>query len=289
MPQPTNSTLMRDIHPTLHNERVNAKAFGAVGDGSTDDTTAIQAAISAANTSGGTIFFPPGTYKITSTISTQGYTNLHFVGGNSGSNVSSYFSGQAPPAVRIEGGTITSGPAWSCDNTTRDSGNHTYEGFMFKGGLTGFFAKEVANIRFKNCSFHADNAAGGNNTGLLLENSFWFWYEHCAFNAPSSTDPAVILRGNLTNIDAMASGLQRFRDCTFWTNGVKVEQLQVPNISGNWFFENCILENSVGGAVLKITETALGTDYHIQGVVMINRSEERRVGKECRSRWSPYH
>ena len=23
--------------------------------------------------------------------------------------------------------------------------------------------------------------------------------------------------------------------------------------------------------------------------VMIARSEERRVGKECRSRWSPYH
>ena len=24
-------------------------------------------------------------------------------------------------------------------------------------------------------------------------------------------------------------------------------------------------------------------------VVVVNRSEERRVGKECRSRWSPYH
>ena len=23
--------------------------------------------------------------------------------------------------------------------------------------------------------------------------------------------------------------------------------------------------------------------------VMVDRSEERRVGKECRSRWSPYH
>ena len=23
--------------------------------------------------------------------------------------------------------------------------------------------------------------------------------------------------------------------------------------------------------------------------ILINRSEERRVGKECRSRWSPYH
>ena len=24
-------------------------------------------------------------------------------------------------------------------------------------------------------------------------------------------------------------------------------------------------------------------------LLMIERSEERRVGKECRSRWSPYH
>ena len=24
-------------------------------------------------------------------------------------------------------------------------------------------------------------------------------------------------------------------------------------------------------------------------VIMLTRSEERRVGKECRSRWSPYH
>ena len=27
----------------------------------------------------------------------------------------------------------------------------------------------------------------------------------------------------------------------------------------------------------------------IYGIVSIIRSEERRVGKECRSRWSPYH
>src|ERR1017187_5359902 len=27
----------------------------------------------------------------------------------------------------------------------------------------------------------------------------------------------------------------------------------------------------------------------IQSVVSTHRSEERRVGKECRSRWSPYH
>ena len=27
----------------------------------------------------------------------------------------------------------------------------------------------------------------------------------------------------------------------------------------------------------------------IIGLILLGRSEERRVGKECRSRWSPYH
>ena len=29
--------------------------------------------------------------------------------------------------------------------------------------------------------------------------------------------------------------------------------------------------------------------YAPRAVAVLNRSEERRVGKECRSRWSPYH
>ena len=28
---------------------------------------------------------------------------------------------------------------------------------------------------------------------------------------------------------------------------------------------------------------------HLNGILINTRSEERRVGKECRSRWSPYH
>ena len=30
-------------------------------------------------------------------------------------------------------------------------------------------------------------------------------------------------------------------------------------------------------------------DIHMPEMSGIDRSEERRVGKECRSRWSPYH
>ncbi|HBT20547.1 MAG TPA: hypothetical protein DEA47_04175 [Peptococcaceae bacterium] len=31
------------------------------------------------------------------------------------------------------------------------------------------------------------------------------------------------------------------------------------------------------------------TVREIRPNLIVNRSEERRVGKECRSRWSPYH
>src|SRR3712207_7800805 len=35
--------------------------------------------------------------------------------------------------------------------------------------------------------------------------------------------------------------------------------------------------------------TAYFVDDHPSVLRLIERSEERRVGKECRSRWSPYH
>lgn len=50
----------------------NVKHYGAKGNGTTDDTAAIQACLSAAQAGGGECFFPPGTYKTTSTISLSG-------------------------------------------------------------------------------------------------------------------------------------------------------------------------------------------------------------------------
>ena len=47
----------------------------------------------------------------------------------------------------------------------------------------------------------------------------------------------------------------------------------------------CIPETAMGKSQLIIKE-----DGVLAGVEMAKRrSEERRVGKECRSRWSPYH
>lgn len=47
---------------------VNVKGKGAVADGVADDTSAIQSAINSLPSAGGTVFFPAGIYKITSSI-----------------------------------------------------------------------------------------------------------------------------------------------------------------------------------------------------------------------------
>ena len=50
---------------------INVKEYGATGDGSTDDTSAINSAISSLTT-GGTLIFPKGTYKISSAVAFDG-------------------------------------------------------------------------------------------------------------------------------------------------------------------------------------------------------------------------
>lgn len=55
---------------------VDSPLFGATGDGTTDDSVAIQAACTSLASTGGTVFFPPGTYKINTTINVANGVSL---------------------------------------------------------------------------------------------------------------------------------------------------------------------------------------------------------------------
>lgn len=88
---------------TLKNLFINVKDYGAKGDGTTDDTAAIQAAINAAGTPGrGTVFLPAGTYRTTSKLSLP-ISNVGIVGaGREVSRIYSDFTG-TEPAIQIKG------------------------------------------------------------------------------------------------------------------------------------------------------------------------------------------
>ena len=61
-------------------ELITVTAYGATGDGSTDDTAAIQAALAAAGTSGTGVWFPPaagGCYRTTGVSVPAGVTGLY--------------------------------------------------------------------------------------------------------------------------------------------------------------------------------------------------------------------
>jgi hypothetical protein len=62
----------------------NVQSFGAVGDGSTDDTIAIQSAVNAAAAVGGTVYIPTGHYRTTSSLLVPGGVSV--VGAGLGSN-----------------------------------------------------------------------------------------------------------------------------------------------------------------------------------------------------------
>jgi Pectate lyase superfamily protein len=80
----------RTVLSKLREVQVSVKDYGAVGDGNADDTTAIKSAIAeVVSLNGGTVYFPPGQYKITSTLAINssdvklvgaGHGGFHYVG-----------------------------------------------------------------------------------------------------------------------------------------------------------------------------------------------------------------
>lgn len=92
---------------------INVKQYGAVGNGSTDDTAAIQAAFTtAASASGSAVFFPNGVYIVSSTITIPGNTAVIGCGDSDGGTI-----------IRVKTGTALTTPVlaaadWYNNSTT---------------------------------------------------------------------------------------------------------------------------------------------------------------------------
>ena len=104
---------------------------------------------------------------------------------------------------------------------------------------------------------------------------------------------AMVSKNSTDFSDAMAEKaikLIRSHLMTVYENSSNIEARQAMHNA------SCLAGLAFNNAGLGLNHSmahALGAQFHIPhgkaNAVLDDRSEERRVGKECRSRWSPYH
>src|ERR1035441_7603582 len=76
-----------------------------------------------------------------------------------------------------------------------------------------------------------------------------------------------------------------FGSCTLILTSVEVRPLYRCGSRGP--FAPAMRKSAEGAA--RVTAASCGREVASAATTSSSRSEERRVGKECRSRWSPYH
>jgi len=192
---------------------VNVKDFGAVGDGVADDTVAIQAAINSIGSKGGLVYFPAGTYLVSSTITIskdktylQGQGNNSIITRNTDYGNTFVFTGNTTTGLNLFDVGISDIKITSTALTT--SGAHIYaEGawrmtinnIYLQDGFIGFdfkglVASNINNIYVVFTSLYAGSASG--RKYMTFRNA------GAAFAKKSSGDVFVNnfnLRGNTSN------------------------------------------------------------------------------------------
>lgn len=143
------------IPPTFY----NAKTYGAVGDGSADDTTAITNALGAASAAGGGVVFLPAMHAISSPISVPGNVTLQGGGQGTGVVMKSSFSGSTMLSL--------TGSYASVRDLVLQTPNATYSSNPAADGiqLTGVTDCILENLTLNNINGWAINSSGTSSVG----------------------------------------------------------------------------------------------------------------------------
>lgn len=230
---------------TVNVYNVKNPSYGAVGDGSTDDSTSIQAAIDAAEAAGGgIIFFPLGEYSIQTTLVINKAQGVRFVGVG---NVGDWRGGGTDSNT----GTVL---AWDGANDgtllqIRGCRIITFENIHFAGKDSSDNTKTdilvsiknhtdgdaCGNIYFTNCNFmHAEagiqcaDASGDNNASDLT-------LKDCAFKNCITG----FLVKNIQGINYLANYISA-TDCTnvfYFENGGNFTVNRVYAVDCNWIIK----------------------------------------------------
>ena len=205
---------------------VNVLAYGAVGDGVTDDTKAIQAALDALKTTGGTIHFPVGIYRLTKSVYFYSNQELIFEHG----------------ATLLQGAEINN---LMMNYSTADKGgynatqNVVIEGAIFDGGnyttentLLGFCHSKDITVR--DCKFVNGYGSWHN---IEVNSSKNVLIDHCWFSGNRRTGE----NGELIQIDSFNN------TATWpWGNGAIDNTVSYMVEVKNCWFGDCAVAPAIG-------------------------------------------
>lgn len=193
-------------------ETISVKDFGAVGDDSHDDTTNIQAAINYANSIGGDVYFPAGTYKISNTLLIDNSTSV------SGFDKASVY-GDSSASVQIRGIAgnfdmleITGGSV--------DAGVHSHQvirglffvkddrqGALIKGDNLAFISFEDISCLNGNYSFYATDILSSVFYDCVFRfANYGMRCEYASFSRPNALTLLGCVLGNHLNFGAWIIG-----------------------------------------------------------------------------------
>jgi hypothetical protein len=236
-------------------EKINVMALGAKGDGVTDDTAAIQAAINQAYKAGGCVFFPPPPkfYKVMQpqlpstapvfTIPPRGSVCIE-------GSAAHYLQGLPQfPFAPMDGIVVSPGPNPNAAAVFAAPTGTTFENISIGGYNQAVSLFGAVQVKFKNvCLSVPATTRMHDNTPLKITNSFWIWYEGGCLMAigGNETVPIVLFTGETSQHgEAPLDGLITMENIIAAGGGMRyVMRTNQWGTSGNFVFRNITIEDT---------------------------------------------
>ena len=224
----TSGDYSRTLQATL-DDRISIKAFGAMGDNSTNDTAAIQRALDEVYSDTDqddtrarrTILFPAGIYKITTAITIPPFAHL---------------VGEGPDKTIIENSGATAVAVTEDD-----------EGQGFETGVGNSSATTPTQIQVSNITFK--NTHGSGHGGVSIDNATKVYFHNCKFQgtyAAGGADVATSKGITVRSTNALPCANIYFNHCQFTAFARLVDMsMDVTNVR----FNDCDFNTAYYGAL----------------------------------------